>query len=164
LAYPFYISIDGQKQGKFTGDADGKNHAQKIAGVRFFSETVSPRDTATGHASGKRIHRPILFTKEWDKSTPLIFQALVTNETLKSVLFEFVRADDKTGQEEVHFKVKLTNASIASMKSYLDLTDASGDSYDAHELEDVELTFQKIELEDVDGKTMAVDDWTKAVA
>jgi type VI secretion system Hcp family effector len=78
-----------------------------------------------------------------------------------SVLFEFVRADDATGQEEVHFKVKLTNASIASMKSYLDLTDASGDLYDTHELEDLVLTFQKIELEDVDGKTMAVDDWTK---
>ena len=61
----------------------------------------------------------------------------------------------------MHFTVKLTNASIASVKSYLDLTDTSGDSYDAHELEDVELTFQKIELEDVDGKTTAVDDWMK---
>ncbi len=164
MGYPFYISIDGQKQGNFTGGENGKSHANKIAGVRFFSETVAPRDAATGHASGKRIHKPILFTKEWDRSSPLLFQALVTNETLKSVLFEFVRADDATGEEEVHFRVKLTNASIASMKSYLDLTDASGDSYDAHELEDLELTFQKIELEDLDGKTTAVDDWSKAVA
>jgi type VI secretion system secreted protein Hcp len=158
MAYPFYISIDGQKQGKFTGDTNRKN---KIAGVRFFSETVSPRDAATGQASGKRIHKPILFTKEWDAASPQLFQALVANEVLKSVLFEFIRTAPD-GREEVHFKVKLTNASIASMKSYLDLTDRSGDPYDAHELEDVELTFQKIELENVGGKTSAVDDWTKA--
>ena len=160
MGYPFYISIDGQKQGKFTGDANGDGRAGKIAGIRFFSETVAPRDAATGHASGKRIHKPILFTKEWDKSSPLLFKALVTNEVLKSVLFEFVRTN-ADGEEGVHFTVKLTNASIASVKSYLDLTDTSGDSYDAHELEDVELTFQKIELEDVDGKTTAVDDWMK---
>ena len=160
MGYPFYISIDGQKQGQFTGDANGDGRTGKIAGIRFFSETVAPRDAATGHASGKRIHKPILFTKEWDKATPLLFKALVTNEVLKSVLFEFVRTN-ADGEEGVHFRVKLTNANIASVKSYLDLTDTSGDSYDAHELEDVELTFQKIELEDVDGKTMAVDDWMK---
>ncbi|HEX7311884.1 MAG TPA: type VI secretion system tube protein TssD [Gaiellaceae bacterium] len=160
MGYPFYISIDGQKQGKFTGDSNGDGRADKIAGIRFFSETVAPRDAATGHASGKRIHKPILFTKEWDRSSPLLFKALVTNEVLKSVLFEFVRTN-ADGEEDVHFTVKLTNASIASVKSYLDLTDTSGDSYDAHELEDVELTFQKIELEDIDGKTMAVDDWMK---
>ena len=39
------------------------------------------------------MHKPILFTKEWDKSSPLLFKALVTNEMLKSVLFEFVRTE-----------------------------------------------------------------------
>ena len=161
MAYPFYITIEGQKQGKLKGATDRKAQAGKIAGVRFYAETVSPRDAATGQASGRRMHKPIRFTKEWDASSPQLFQACVTNETLKSVLFEFIRTDE-TGQEEVHFKVKLTNANIASFKSYVDLTDATGDPYDARELEDVELTFQKIELEDVGGKTMAVDDWSKA--
>src|SRR5256885_1757279 len=84
-------------------------------GMRFFSETVSPRDVATGHASGKRIHKPIVFTKEWDAASPKLFQALVTNEVLKSVLFEFVKTDAK-GQEEVHFRITLANANVASMK------------------------------------------------
>jgi len=160
VAYPFYITIEGQKQGKFKGDSQRKGQANKISGIRFLSELISPRDAATGQASGKRIHKPISFTKEWGASSPQLFQACATNENLKSVLFEFIRAD-ATGQEAVHFKVTLTNAGIASIKSYVDLTDNTGDAFDAHELEDVELTFQKIELEDVVGKTMTVDDWSQ---
>jgi type VI secretion system secreted protein Hcp len=160
MPYPFYISIEGAKQGTFRGDTVAKEGQRKIAGVRFFSETVSPRDAATGQASGKRQHKPILITKEWDASSPLLFQALVTNELLKSVLFEFIRTNDN-GEDAVHFRVKLTNANIASIKSYVDMTDTTGDAYDAHELEDVELTFHKIEVENVDAKTSAVDDWTK---
>jgi type VI secretion system secreted protein Hcp len=164
MPYPFYVTIDGQKQGKFGAEksagARGKN---KIQGIKFLLETVSPRDASTGQASGKRMHKPIVFTKEWDTASPKLFQALVTNEVLKSVLFEFIKTN-KNGAEFVHFKITLTNASIASIKSYVDLTDTTGDPYDAHELEDVELVFQKIELEDVEGKTTAVDDWAKAVA
>lgn len=160
MSYPFYISIEGAKQGKFKGDAVAKEGAGKIRGVRFFSETISPRDAATGQASGKRVHKPILFTKEWDAASPQLFQALVTNEVLTNVLFEFIRTNEN-GEDVVHFTVRLTNANIASIKSYVDLTDTTGDAYDAHELEDVEIAFRKIELENVDAKTIAMDDWTK---
>jgi len=162
MPYPFYISIDGAKQGTFKGEAvakEGTGHG-KIAGVRYFSETTSPRDIATGQASGKRVHKPILFTKEWDASSPQLFQALVTNEVLTKVLFEFIRTNEN-GEDEVHFRVTLTNANISSIKSYVDLTDTTGDAYDAHELEDVELAYRKIEIENVTAKTAAVDDWTK---
>ena len=162
MAYPFYITIEGQKQGKFKGDEERKGQANKISGIRYLSEIVSPRDSATGQASGKRMHKPVMFTKEWGASSPQLFQACTTNEILKSVLFEFLDTD-ASGQERVHFTVKLTNASIARIKSYVDLTDTTGDAYDAHELEDVELVFQKIELDDLVGKTTAVDDWNKAV-
>ncbi len=159
MAYPFFITIEGQKQGIFKGDAERKGKASRIAGIRFFSEIVSPRDAASGQASGRRIHKPISFTKEWDASSPQLFQACAANENLKSVLFEFIRAD-ASGKEAVHYTIRLTNANIASVRSYVDLTDNTGDPFDAHELEDVELVFGKIELEDLVGKTMAVDDWS----
>ena len=102
MANAFYVSIEGEAQGKFKGEAAfSKFGAGKITGVSFFMETVSPRDVATGQASGKRQHKPIRFTKEWGAASPQIYQALVTNEVLKSVLFEFVRTDSK-GAEEVH--------------------------------------------------------------
>jgi type VI protein secretion system component Hcp len=35
---------------------------------------------------------------------------------------------------------------------------------DTHELEDVSFTFRKIEIENVDGKTVAIDDWSSSQA
>jgi type VI secretion system secreted protein Hcp len=156
VAHEFYISIRGAKQGAFKGSSKGAKG--KIGGVKFSLETTSPRDVATGQASGKRIHKPIVITKEWDAASPQIFSALVSNENLKTVLFEFVK-NDAAGREEIYYTITLTNAAVSNIHSYLDLTDTSGDSYDAHELEDVSFVFQKIEIENKKAKTMAADDW-----
>src|SRR5580765_5101621 len=159
MAYEFYISIEGQKQGKFKGESgrgapkgEGTDNARglgrdKIAGVRFVSEASSPRDVATG----QRTHKPILVTKEWGAASPQLFQALVTNENLKSVLFEFVKTNVQ-GEEEIYHTIKLTNAAVSNIKAYLDLTDTTGDPYDARELEDVSFVFEKIEMENRKGR------------
>jgi type VI secretion system secreted protein Hcp len=163
VPYEFYISIKGQKQGQFKGDstegkAKGAKGVAKIRGVRFTTETVSPRDPASGLATGKRQHKPIMITKEWDATSPQIFNALVNNELLTNVVFEFVKTD-QLGHTYVYHTITLTDASVSDVKSYLDLTDTTGDPYDGHELEDVYFTFRKIEMENKDGKTMAEDDW-----
>ena len=38
----------------------------------------SPRDSATGMASGKRTHKPITIVKEWDAATPLLMKVKPT--------------------------------------------------------------------------------------
>ena len=160
MAHEFYISIKGARQGAFKGNADvgAKRAKGKIGGVKFSMETTSPRDVATGQASGKRTHKPIVITKEWDAAWPQIYNALVTNETLKTVLFEFIKAD-AAGKDFVYHTITLTNANVSNLHSYLDLTDTSGDRYDAHELEDVSFVFQKIEIVNKEGETTAADDW-----
>ena len=160
MAYEFYISIKGAKQGTFKGDAvaGAKRAKGKIGGVKFSMETTSPRDAATGQATGKRIHKPIVVTKEWDAASPQLFNALVDNETLKTVLFEFVKTD-QAGKEVVYYTVTLTNAVVSNLRSYVDLTDTSGDSFDAHALEEVSFVFQKIEIENKESATVAIDDW-----
>jgi hypothetical protein len=40
--------------------------------AHFHFEVKSPRDSASGQASGKRMHKPITITKEWGPSTPLL--------------------------------------------------------------------------------------------
>jgi type VI secretion system secreted protein Hcp len=160
MANTFYVSIEGEKQGKFKGEAAfSKLATGKITGVGFFMETISPRDLATGQASGKRQHKPIRFTKEWGAASPQLYEALANNEVLKSVLFEFVRTDSK-GSEEVHYTIKLTNASVSRVASFFDLTSKTGTRFDGHELEQIELVFETIEIEDKAGGTTATDDWT----
>jgi type VI secretion system secreted protein Hcp len=135
-------------------------HSDKIAAVAFSYEVTSPRDVATGQASGRRQHGPVTFVKAWGAASPQPFQALTTNEVLKSVLFEFV-GTNSNGEEEVQDTIKLTNATISRVRRHVEAA-AAGDR-EERPLDEVALVFQKIELTNTAGKTMATDDWTTRV-
>lgn len=163
MAYEFYVTIKGKTQGAFKGESKRTAHAEKISGLSYSHSIKSPRDIATGQASGKRQHGPITITKEWGPSTPQLFQALTTNEQLDSVLFEFFRTTPE-GVEEVYHKITLTNATV----SQIEYTTGSGESagtakttadYDTHELERISFTYERIDTESLIGKTAATDDW-----
>jgi type VI protein secretion system component Hcp len=55
--------------------------------------------------------------------------------------------------------VKLTQATITSFRQYLGVPGA-GDPADPRPLEDVSLTFRKIEIVNTEAKTTLNDDWT----
>lgn len=145
----FYISIQGQKQGKFRGESVRKGQETKIVGLALDYSVKSPRDSASGQATGKRQHSPVTITKEWGAATPQLFQALVTNETLPVVLFEFVRPG-KGGAEEIFQVVKLTNAQILAVSHHTGAAPLPETKRAANEmlgLEDISFTFDKIEME-----------------
>jgi type VI secretion system secreted protein Hcp len=158
MAYEFYVKVKGAKQGAFKNETPREKHAGKIPGISFHYNVKSPRDTASGMASGKRVHQPVSFVKEWGASTPQLFQALCTNEALPEVTFEFVKTD-QNGEEYVYHTIRLVNARVTELDQYLAAEAAADQSHDVHELEKVSFTFQRIEIENKDGKTMAVDDW-----
>ncbi len=151
MAYQFYVAIKGQKQGQFKGDATGLRQGNWIVGLGFSYEVTSPRDPASGQASGKRQHKPLTIIKEWGASSPQIYQALVTNEALQSVDVEFVRTD-KQGKEYASYIIKLTDATVSDFRQYVD--PAGGQPLDS-----VSFTFRRIEEESKDGSTSVTDDW-----
>lgn len=155
-----YVTIEGSKQGKFKAENAREKHQGKIRGLTFHYDVRSPRDAASGMATGRRVHTPIVFTKYMDSSSPQIFQAMVTNEILTNVLFEFTKTD-QNGEEYVSYTVKLTNATIAGVKQYGGGTAEAGlfEPADSRVYEDVHVAFQTIEVESKDGKTMASDSW-----
>jgi len=165
MAYEFYVTIEGTKQGKFKGESVREKHKDKIAGLSYNHEINSPRDISSGQAAGKRQHMAVKITKEWGPSTPQIFQALTTNEVLKSVLFEFVKTTPE-GEETIYHTVKLVNATVAKVRQVTGKGESAESSktvatFDTHELEEVSFTYQRIEVENKPGKTMAFDDWTQ---
>ncbi len=163
MAYEFYVTIEGTKQGAFKGESPRAAHSAKIPGLSYDHTIVSPRDVATGMPSGKRQHGPITITKEWGPSSPQLFSALVANEVLKSVLFEFYKTTPE-GVEEIYHKITLTEATVSKIH-YTTGTGESASSaktqatYDTHELEEISFTYQKIEVESTIGSTMASDSW-----
>jgi type VI secretion system secreted protein Hcp len=158
-----YVTIEGDKQGKFAGEAQDAAFTDRISALGFHYGVISPRDSVSGLASGKRQHQPVTFTKEWGAASPQIFQALVNSENLKNVLFEFVQPTP-TGAQQVAYTVKLTNASLSKFDRHSGF-DAAASQFpsDLRLLEDVSLTFQKIEIADALTKTAAVDDWQARV-
>jgi type VI secretion system secreted protein Hcp len=145
-----HLSIEGAKQGKFKGSHAKRSDAIVARGLSF--DIISPRDVASGQASGKRQYKPIQITKPIDGSTPQILQALATNEVLKSVTFEFVRTNPN-GEEEVWYVIKLTNATVSAYHQ--------GNDTNGQPSEEVCFTFQKIEVEHKTDKTTYADDWMK---
>jgi len=151
MANQFYVTIAGTRQGAFKPDTVVAG-APKLIGLSCTVQLSSPRDAATGQASGKRQWKPLTVTKEWGPSSPQIFQALATNEVLKTVLVEFIRPDPR-GPDSTYATITLTNGAVADVRQYTD----AGPPY--RQLEEIAFTFQKIEIRDVAGNTSFDDDW-----
>jgi len=80
----------------------------------FGHNITLPRDAASGLPTGKRQHSPLKILKEIDKSSPLLYNALVNNENLVKAKLRFYRIN-QAGQEEHYFTIELVNASIVSI-------------------------------------------------
>lgn len=159
MAYEFYVTIEGTKQNAFKGESVREDHKAKIAGLAYQHQIIAPRDISSGQASGKRQHGPVVITKEWGAASPQLFQALVTNEILTSVVIEFYHTTAE-GVEENYHTVKLKNATVSKIVQSTGSSSKTANTLDTHELEEISFTYQRIEMENLTHKTSAEDDWT----
>ena len=160
-----WMSIKGEKQGNITdgaGDAKSigtltkKGHEKEILVWAWDHAVTQPTDVASGGASGTRVHSPVVVTKQFDKSSPLLYQALCMGETLTSVETRFYRIEGS--QEVEYFKITLEDAKITEVKSWMpNFQDKSL----AHlqQMEDVAFRYTKIIWENIATSTTAEDDW-----
>jgi len=86
--------------------------------ISFASQLLVPRDTATGKASGRLQIDPIKCVKRIDRASPLLVNALMTNEVLTDVTFSFSQAT--RGAEAITHTLKLKNATVAGVRQFLD--------------------------------------------
>lgn len=166
MALNAYLKLKGQKQGDIKGSVTQKGRQGNILITSASHEILSPRDPASGLPTGKRQHKPLIVCKPVDRSTPLLYAALINNENLTLWELRFWRSKSAgsygVGVEQNHYTVKLTNAAIASIRFVMPSTfDPSNTSIP--EYEEVSFTYQKIEWTWSDGGVTAVDDWETPV-
>jgi type VI secretion system secreted protein Hcp len=147
----FYLQI-----AEIPGGCQEKKHEKQILLTGFEYQLVSPRDVATGQASGKRVHYPVEVAGRVDKGTPLLFKAVAENQQLKSVKIHcFKAADDasgtKQGDTEI-YTVDMTNGRVSRFKHF---TYEDGTMFFL-----AAFTFQQITLTFVDGGITHQDDWS----
>lgn len=166
MALNAYLTLEGQKSGQVKGSVTQKGRENKIMVIATNHEIVSPRDTASGLPTGKRMHKPFVITKELDKSSPILFNILVNNENIKKWELQFwtsqLAASKGAGAEVQHYKVELENANISSIRSVMP-NNKNPDLVNFREYEEVSFTYQKIIWTWNDGGITAQDDWESPV-
>lgn len=165
MALNAYLSLKGQKQGDIKGSVIQKGREGKIMVIAVSHEIISPRDAASGQASGKRQYKPIVITKPVDKSSPVLISALINNENITNWELQFFAPKTKSaagaGAEVNHYTIKLTNARITAITTIM-LNNKNPELVKYEEYEEIEFTFQKIEWIWMDGGITASDDWKTA--
>jgi type VI secretion system secreted protein Hcp len=166
MALNAYLQIKGQKQGQIKGSVTQKGREDTIRVMAVDHSILSPRDPASGLATGKRIHKPFKITKEVDKASVPLYSALVTNENLPEWELRFWRpkttSRSGSGVEIQYFTIKLTNANVVSIH----LVKPNTQDPNLHtftDYEEVEFTYQKIEWTWKDGGVTAMDDWESPI-
>lgn len=136
------VTIEGAKQGKFKGPI-------KALGFELAAKLARGGNTgiAGGLSVGRRQATPIKVIKEWDASSPQLYQAMATNEALKRVRIEVYQIS-ATGDARLTSSITLKDARVA------DYTTGVGDK-GSHE--QVSFTYGEIEVEDKQSQTSTTD-------
>jgi type VI secretion system secreted protein Hcp len=135
-----YLKVSGQRSGAIKGDVTKPGHTDTIGVLRFQEGDVSPRDPQSGLPTGKITHKPFVIVKELDKASPLLFNALVANETLTSFIFDIFQLDNR-GVETLAKSITLSGASVASW-THRKVRDEAGK---VREVEEVSFTYQAMD-------------------
>ena len=162
MALNAYLRLEGETQGEIKGSITQKGREDTIMVIGTSHDVVSPRDAASGLPTGKRQHKPFVISKEIDKATPLLYYALVNNENIKTWKLEYWQPS-KSGAEQQHYTIELTNASIASIRHEM-LNNKYPENMQHKEREHISFCYQKITWTWVDGGISAEDDWESPVA
>jgi type VI secretion system secreted protein Hcp len=150
--YEFYVTITGAKQGVFKGEAAGRQDG-KLVGLAYEQASSAPATGAGG--SAKPAFGPVRFTKQWGASSPQLLQALATGEVLTEVRFEFIRSSDE-GVETVFQRIRLSGARVIGLRPFIDLDAEPSSLMPLPPLEEVEISFKAMEVENLVGNTLAV--------
>ncbi len=141
-----FMQVDGGTLGTIDGEATENGHENWITVDGYDGEATLPVASGGGGGGGTgRVQlKPIVITKPIDKSTPKLFEALVTGRHLPAVRIDFVRADG-AGGDEVFYTVELDTVLVTNIHQF-DEGKAGG-----HALEQVTLDFESIEITESGG-------------
>ncbi|MCX5954266.1 MAG: type VI secretion system tube protein TssD [Cyanobacteria bacterium] len=166
MALNAYLRIKGQKTGEVKGSVIQKGREGKIMVIAASHGIDSPQDSRTGMPTGSRLHKPFIITKESDKSSPVLYGMLASNERIVEWDLQFwsptFSSPAGSGQEVQTHSVKLMNSGICSINFCMP-NNKNPDLVRYVEYEQVAFTYQKIIWTWNDGGITAADDWSSPV-
>ena len=141
MPMPGNLVITGEEQGLIEGSCELEGREGTIL-VQAFDHTVEVPTDDRGVAAGRRVHRPMTITKEIDRSTPMLYQALCTGELLTEVKLDWYRIDG-TGMQEMYFSMLMENALITRIHPWVpNVLDRKNETL--KHMEDISISYEKI--------------------
>jgi type VI secretion system secreted protein Hcp len=160
-----FLKLQGQTQGVIKGSVMLPGKEDSISVISISHELVSPRDPATGLPTGKRQHKPLAIVKLIDRSTPLLYRALVTNEKMTTFNLAFY-VTPPGGQEVKQFTIDLVNANIFFINQVKQNSNSTPELMKFAEYEEVSFTYQKIIWtwsNGINDLSTSQDDWVSPI-
>jgi type VI secretion system secreted protein Hcp len=165
MALDVAIYLTLENGGKVDGATLKASRKGSFDGWELYHEVTSPRNPATGQATGKRTHKPFAICAAYGPWTPQCWDALARNEAFKEVKIECYSPNVLTkmggvGQETLHYRVTLNEAFLSRMTHTMPFNRDPKLTRIEHTIR-LEFVYGKITWEWLAGTTkMYVDQWT----
>lgn len=159
MAIPAYLFIKDDGGADIKGSVTVQGREGSIEVVEFDHHIYIPTDGNTGKLTGTRVHAPLTFVKEVDSSSPYLYKAVSTGQSLKSAEIKWYRIDD-AGQEVEYFNTLMDTVKVVSVKPIMhNIKDPSKERY--NHLEEVQVRYEKITWAYKDGNIIHADSWNE---
>jgi type VI secretion system secreted protein Hcp len=135
-----FMKIDGMP-----GSSTDQNHSD-WCDVRGFDHMMEyPFDMRENKGRGEPVHGGLAVTKEIDKATPKLLEALAKKKKVKEVEVEFWRDNPSEGGSEKYFTIKLKDCRVIADRPYMP-TPGKGAAEDSlSHMEEVKFAYREIE-------------------
>lgn len=147
---PAYLSLKNSAGAQIDGSVQKAGLEKSIEVFHIDQKVELPIDPTTGQFTGVRRHSIFKFVKMINKSSPFLFKAVTTGETLKEAVFKFYETS-LDGAEVETYNVRMDGVKVVSLRKI-----NTGNGY----AEEVGLRFAKITETFLDGNLQASDDWS----
>lgn len=159
MALNAYLTMESERGGVIEGGATQAGREGLIEVIAFVHGVSIPQ-AASGLPTGKRQHKPFVFTKKVDKASPLLFETLVNNTNVPTAQLQVWRLS-ATGREEHYYTYEFVDATISGIRT--EMLNNQYPENQSHEVrEHISICYQRIVVVSEDGGTMASDTWEDA--
>ncbi|KAA1349116.1 type VI secretion system tube protein Hcp, partial [Escherichia coli] len=111
--------------------------------------------------TGTRLHAPLVIEKEFDSSSPYLYKAVATGQTLKSAEIKWYKIND-AGQEVEYFNMLLEKVRVVSINPVMHNCKEPALQIHNHN-EGIQLRYERITWKYCDGNIQYSDAWNERV-
>lgn len=155
MAIPAYLWLKDDGGADIKGSVDVHEREGSIEVLSFIHSLSIPTDDYSGKLTGTRIHSPLEFEKEFDSSSPYLYKAVSSGQTLKSAEIKWYRIS-YAGLEEEYFNMLLENVNVVSISPVMHNIKTNEKT---NHMEIVTLRYERITWKYCNGNIQYSDSW-----